>query len=110
VAAALVEGAVPQRNCAECTEDLRCEFGCTEDTERREHWLRLEGGGFIKRCPMALVGPHELRAVQYASLIECGVLPDAGGWLDQAATFCDAAPVANSARRGFAKEKADDRR
>jgi hypothetical protein len=42
--------------------------------------------------------------VQYAGLIESGVLPDAGGWCDQAASFCEAAAVALSARRQFEQE------
>jgi hypothetical protein len=110
VAAAVVEGVVPRRSCAACDEARRREYGCESDTERQEHWLRLEGGEVVKRCPYALAGPREYRCVQYAGLIESGILPDAGGWLDQAAAFTDAAAVALSARRDFARSKTDDRR
>jgi hypothetical protein len=96
--------------CAACDDARRREYGCTEDTDRQEHWLTTDDGEVIKRCPSALVGARELRVVQYCGLIESGVLPDAGGWLDQAATYCDAAAIALSARRDFARSKNNDRR
>ncbi len=99
------EGRLPRRACANCDDDRRREYGCTEDTDHQEHWLTLEGGEVVKRCPYALVGERERHAVQCTGLIECGVLPVAGGWLDQAATFCDAAQVVAAARRAFAQEQ-----
>jgi hypothetical protein len=110
MASALAEGRVPRRQCAACTEVQKVDYGCKHDTERQEHWLTTEDGESIKRCPMALAGVREFRVIQYAGLIESGILPDAGGWLDQAATYTDAVPVALSARRDFAKAKDNDRR
>lgn len=71
----------------------------------------LDDGEELKRCPYALVGARELRVVQYAGLIECGVLPDAGGWLDQSASYTDGLAAALSARRQFEREgRKHDRR
>lgn len=111
MAAALAEGVVPQRDCSQCDERRRREYGCTEDTLRQEHWLTLEDDGdVVKRCPRAIVGLRELRVMQYAALIESGVLPDAGGWLDQAASLTEAIAVMLSARRRFSEDKRNDRR
>ena len=105
MAVAISEGRVPRRSCVNCDEAKRREYGCTEDTERQEHWLRMEGDVVIKRCPYALAGPREFRVIQSASLIDCGVLPDLGGWLDQAASFCEGALAALGIRGEFRKEK-----
>jgi hypothetical protein len=44
----------------------------------------------VKRCPYAIVSARSLQAVQCASLVESGILPDGGGWLDQSAAMVDA--------------------
>lgn len=105
----MIAGRIPARTCAACTEAQKREYGCTEDTEHQEHWITIEGE-VIKRCPASLVGPVALRVVQYGALIESGVLPDAGGWLDQAATYTDAALIAHAAWLEFSREKSDGRR
>lgn len=96
---------MPRRSCAACTEAQKREYGCVTDSEHREHWIVLEGGEELRRCPYALVGARELRVVKFAGLIESGVLPDAGGWLDQSASYMDALPEALSARRQFERER-----
>lgn len=40
-----------------------------------------------------MVGPSEIEAVNAALLMDRGVLPDAGGWSDQSATFVAAYPL-----------------
>lgn len=47
----------------------------------------------IMRCPQRLVTQRELSAVSAALLVERGVLPDAGGWEQQAHTFVAAFPL-----------------
>jgi hypothetical protein len=44
--------------------------------------------------PNKLASEHERDAIAAASMAESGVLPDAGGWQDQAHTFVQAYPVA----------------
>lgn len=50
----------------------------------------------IRRCPNKLVTRAELELVTAAALVEQGVLPDAGGWTEQAALFTQAWPLVMS--------------
>lgn len=45
------------------------------------------------RCPNVLLTPAAMEAVRAAAMVEVGILPDAGGWMDQAYTFVRAFPV-----------------
>lgn len=101
---------MPLRSCAACDDARRQEYGCKVETEAQVHWLRLSDGTVVKRCPYALVGVRETRVTSCAGLIELGILPDVGGWLDQAASFCDGASIVLTARAEFARSKTDDRR
>jgi hypothetical protein len=54
----------------------------------------------VYRCPNALVDANSTATLRAAALAEqSGVLPDAGGWQDQAATFVQAFPVAQQELR-----------
>lgn len=104
LAVAIAEGEM-RRPCPDCSEEDKRTYGCKEDTKNQLYWIRLDRNCEpIKRCPYALVKPYHYRLIQAASLIECGILPDKGAWLDQAATFADAACVIASAK-AKAREK-----
>ena len=63
----------------------------------------------IFRCPNALVTRRELNVITACFQTEQGVLPDAGGWQDQAATFTAAWPLVMheiAYWRGVAREQA----
>lgn len=67
----------------------------------------------IFRCPRKLVTAREVDALQAAAMVEVGVLPDPGGWQDQAYTFVRAYPIAmreindwRQKRRDIAAQKA----
>lgn len=47
----------------------------------------------IHRCPNKLVTSREIAAISAALMVERGVLPDPGGWMDQPATFVQAFPL-----------------
>jgi len=47
----------------------------------------------IYRCPNKLVTQRHLDAISAANLVEHGILPDPGGWQDQANTFVRAFPL-----------------
>jgi hypothetical protein len=47
----------------------------------------------VTRCPNKLVTRTELDVVTMCALVENGVLPDPGGWQEQAATFTAAWPL-----------------
>ena len=46
----------------------------------------------IFRCPNKLVTNREIDVIAAAAMVERGVLPDPGGWNDQASTFVQAFP------------------
>lgn len=71
----------------------------------------------IHRCPRALATKRELDCVTACGLVEHGILPDPGGWQDQAATFTAAYPIVMSEiwhwrreRQRLEMEKANRRR
>ena len=70
---------------------IRC-FFCAGAREDCEH---CHGTGEIPihRCPNQLVTDAELECVNACFRTEQGVLPDPGGWQDQAAMFTQAWPL-----------------
>lgn len=48
----------------------------------------------IFRCPHAIVGQQHYELLRDCVRVENGILPDAGGWTDQAACFTAAWPIA----------------
>lgn len=71
----------------------------------------------VFRCPNKLVTSRELGAITAAIQVEFGVLPEAGGWQDQAATFTAAWPLImrevehwRSVHRKLAMQKAKQQR
>lgn len=61
---------------------------------------RCEGTGQVEvhRCPRAISDPMARRVIGYVNMLEAGILPVAGGWEDQSASFAEAAAVAMAAR------------
>lgn len=47
----------------------------------------------VFRCPWALITPEHREAVVAITLMESGILPAAGAWMDQSATFVEAYPL-----------------
>jgi hypothetical protein len=97
--------------CTTCRHDQakRREWGCDAATPEPIAWIdpcpfcggrddactHCEGTNRVgvHRCPNALVSQRELHAITAAALVENGVMPDVGGWQDQAATFTQAWPL-----------------
>lgn len=48
------------------------------------------------RCKHTFYSQEHLDVVRSVSMLECGVLPCAGGWTDQAATWVDAVGIVRS--------------
>lgn len=67
-----------------------------------------EGSGQIQinRCPHVLVQRVHLDVCQGAELIELGILPVAGGWAEQSATFFDALVLVLREKAGYEKQRA----
>lgn len=76
---------------AESYAFLDCTFCGGQEPECRY----CQGTGRIElfRCPNQLATRRELDAVSAVLLVEQGVLPDPGGWQDQAETFVRAYPL-----------------
>lgn len=121
-AAALAWGPRPPQTCARCrtSPELRKEWGCDEPAARSTWTLTCWrcGGEDEKcevcagrrevdqfRCPQSMAGPHERAVCASADLLEVGILPVAGGWEDQAATFCDAVRIALHERAGYRERR-----
>lgn len=71
----------------------------------------------IFRCPNKIATPELRDVLQSASAVEHGILPDAGGWHDQAATWVQAYPIAMqeighwmTVRREIERKKAESAR
>lgn len=105
-------------------ERLRREWGCDAPTAEPQFAIECyvcsgldpscsecSGHGQIEfhRCPNTFVRDEHREIVRSASFLEAGVLPAAGGWADQAATWIDAvclvsAEVAKYRRNARSKE------
>lgn len=99
-------------NCNECHDpEKRKRWGCDEETaepiafiapcpfcsgpdSRCPHCAGNLDGVPVRRCPNSQVTRRELDMINAAVLAERGMLPDAGGWQEQAATFVRAYPIA----------------
>lgn len=112
-------GMVPQSclQCATGTDDAarrRAEWGCDADTSAEQLvvpcWTCVggvadcrtcsgEGQVPVHRCPNRFVTADTEAACRGAVLMESGLLPGSGGWLDQSATMLDAMTVAGAALR-----------
>ena len=66
-------------------------YGCTRDAAVA--WYEIDGVGH-RRCPAMIVTNESTRAMNaHTCGLSRGFLPVAGGWLDQSATFADAAAI-----------------
>lgn len=52
----------------------------------------------MHRCPFALTTPEHWAIVRAVDLLDCGVLPDSGGWAEQPATAVEAIALVRKVR------------
>lgn len=86
-----------KRPCPNCDDREKAIYGCETETEEQTSWIDLDGQT-IKRCPYKMLSQKHARILQATSLVESGILPETGGWLDQAAAFTQAATVVSAER------------
>lgn len=96
-------------NCSECHDpQKRLAWGCDAPSEepvdfltpcrfckgQRSECVHCNGANRIPihRCPNKLVTSRHVHAVRAVAQVEAGILPDSGGWNDQAHTFVVAYP------------------
>jgi hypothetical protein len=104
------QGSGFEQDCSQCHDpETRKRWGCDEPAAEPVTTLRpcpfcageretcAHCGGTnevpIYRCPNRIATRRELDCVAACVLTERGILPDRGGWQDQAATFTQAWPI-----------------
>lgn len=100
------------QDCTQCGDpNLRSEWGCDKETENPVASIRCfacggasvdcthcNGTGEIgvHRCPNQIADDRLREVLMAAGMVEQGILPEGGGWRDQAATFVEIYPLALS--------------
>lgn len=102
-----------QQTCLRCGDPaLRKEWGCDQPTDEPQFYIgpciwchghdeqctHCEGHNRIAvhRCPHSIATRDLIDVVQSVALVEQGILPDAGAWMDQATTWVQAFPIVSS--------------
>lgn len=112
-----------EQSCLRCDDaSLRARWGCDTRSTEPQFWLgpciwchghdetctHCAGHNRIAfhRCPHALATPQLVAVVQSVALMEQGVMPDAGGFYDQATTWVQAfGLVSNEIARTRARQQ-----
>jgi len=105
------DGGSFEQSCHVCRRDpnARRRWGCDTPTDEPQLWIgpcvwchgrddqcpHCHGDGRVPiyRCPRSVATTGLLDVVQLTVLTDNGILPDTGGWQDQATTFVQAYPV-----------------
>ena len=100
-----------EQDCRQCvtSESLRKQWGCDSPTAEPMFWINpcpwcnggtdhcthCEGDGRIgiHRCPNTMATKKHVELVGAIMMVEQGILPDPGGWQDQATLFVQAYPL-----------------
>lgn len=100
-------------DCDKCTKDMQRLRGCVEDSPDRAYWLKQddvrnkEKHFYIKRCPLKAVTSRMRRIIQSCNAFEAhGILPDAGGWLNQSAAWVQALSLVALSKEVMRKDNA----
>ena len=84
-----------ERGCDAPTAAVQFDLDCPWCRGASQECREGDGSGKLQfhRCIHTFFGSEHLDIVRGVSLLECGVLPCAGGWTDQAATWVDAVGI-----------------
>jgi hypothetical protein len=93
---------------ARYNEKQRRDMGCFGAIADKNVAVPFDGETF-RECPVRTVLPRTRHAVQLAGLLESGAWPVAGGVLDQANAFVQAACVVTAAREAERQRKEKSR-
>jgi len=92
--------------CRRCTNEQRIERGCDEDSPIPGYWKFDEFE--TNRCPVRLVTKNSLRLIEAFLYFKQGLLPNAGGWMDQPAKLFEAFEVIEAESRKIQDKKEKD--
>ena len=105
---------------------MRAERGCDAPTERVQFEIDCptcrgkepacsgcgdcDGHGTLQfhRCMRSFYGQEHIDVIRGVSLLELGVLPAAGGWADQAATWVDAVGIVRRELDDYRRKSRED--
>ncbi|TRZ97673.1 MAG: hypothetical protein D4R80_06585 [Deltaproteobacteria bacterium] len=83
-------GELEDYDCEKCGDDAKAARGCTADALVPVFQI---GGEDLKRCPLRFLSPLMLQVARTHKYTAEGILPVAGGWLDQSGTLIEALDI-----------------
>ncbi len=93
-----------QYDCGICPPELQRDRGCFEEAPAA--LFEFEDGTALSRCPVRCLTPAVSRVARaYRFREQGGILPVAGGWLDQSATLIDAFDLLDREIAGYDDKK-----
>ncbi len=99
----------PRWSCGACEKNPRERIrrGCTQPApEAYLPYYSAPASEATDRCPLAVISQDAWRVVEAQSLLDAhGVLPDPGGWCNQAAPFATACAIVGEVRQRIMKAK-----
>lgn len=104
--AVAIAGGEFRRDCRSCTPELRVERGCDAPSEVLQY--RLPDGESVYRCPLRVVSREAMTIVGAHGYAQLGLLPEAGGVLDQPAGFLRAVEYVGALLAQQMEEKSND--
>lgn len=75
-------------DCKACNDNQKIERGCLEDSPIPDKWEA--GEHKFSRCPLKMIKQDSFWYIRAYNFMEKGVLPRAGGWLDQSNKYIEA--------------------
>ena len=72
-------------DCSRCSDNQKIDRGCTKDSPVPGRWKI--GNVELSRCPISQLNEDSAWFIKAYALLEKGILPKVGGWLDQSNKF-----------------------
>lgn len=94
-------------DCRSCSENLRIDRGCKNDSPIPARWQINEWE--FQRCPLSILDTGVFEYLRAYKRYEKGYLPNEGGWLDQAAKFNEAMDIIDEELAKKSEEKLKNR-
>jgi hypothetical protein len=100
-----------ERGCDEPTERVQFEIVCPACRGKDPACQECGGHGSLQfhRCPHSFYGREHMDVIRSVSFLECGVMPSAGGWADQSATWVDAVGIVRSEIDDYRRRESEKR-
>ncbi|GEM_PF-915575 len=93
-------------DCTACTDAMKIERGCERDSPIPGKWQI--GEYVFQRCPKKEICADVGIYIQAYNFYKNGILPNAGGWLNQTAKFIEAINLIDSEMNDITRSQLDD--